>query len=278
MKDQVDRYLNAVEHLPTAPTVMIKLITLFQRPGCDVDEIVGLLTVDPSLTAEVLRRCSSAFFGGEEAATDIFDAIMRLGFYEVYRTAIAMAGFKLFSVSKSGIIDVEELWRHSVSVAVVSGILAQELGESAGLAYTSGLLHDVGKILFAAVEGPRYAELIRQTGGSGAELDRLECEAFGFGHASIGARLLARWGVPLDVSTPVFCHHHSEWMEPYQRLSAAISLANDIAHQMDEPSEISESASAVFLGLSNEDLARLAQKAKEEIAGLAGLFNAAAAN
>lgn len=68
---RLDSYLNGIDYLPPTPTLMIRLIGLFQQPDRDVDEVIELMRQDPSLTAEVLRRCNTSFFGNEEPVTDI---------------------------------------------------------------------------------------------------------------------------------------------------------------------------------------------------------------
>ena len=54
MNEKLDRYIEGVKDLPMAPTVLVRLIALFQQPDRDVDGIVELMRQDPSLTAEVL--------------------------------------------------------------------------------------------------------------------------------------------------------------------------------------------------------------------------------
>jgi putative nucleotidyltransferase with HDIG domain len=284
MKDELERYIDAVEHLPTAPVVMLKLIALFREPDRDVDEVISLLSVDPSLTAEVLRLCNSAYYAGSEVVVDIFDAVMRLGFYEVYRRALAMFSVKTMSVKKAAeFIRVDELWRHSAAAAALSGMIAKEAGESEGMAYTAGLLHDIGKMVLASAEGPKYAALIGQYGGFGRGLESAEKAEFGFGHGSVGARLLARWAVPLDISTPVSLHHDQEWPEPFTRMCAIVSLGDIAAHGSEAGSiepwwESPAAAPAIeVLGVQSDQLAALAQRAQEEVANLEGLFPVAAA-
>src|SRR5271170_5932169 len=100
MNDKLDQFIAGVRDLPMAPTVLVRLVALFQRPDRDVDEIVELLRQDPSLTAEVLRHSNSAFYGLDEPIVDVFDAITRMGFYEVYRTAVAKLGSQNLQRSK----------------------------------------------------------------------------------------------------------------------------------------------------------------------------------
>ena len=75
-----DQYIDRVTDLPPAPTVAAELLGLFGDPNQDIDRIVELIGHDPSLTVDILRRCNSALFRGDEPASDMFEAVTRLGF------------------------------------------------------------------------------------------------------------------------------------------------------------------------------------------------------
>lgn len=72
------------ESLPADSIAAIQLLDLFRDPDRDIDRIVEFISNDPSLTAETLKRCNNGFFRGTERTTDIFEAVNRLGFYELY--------------------------------------------------------------------------------------------------------------------------------------------------------------------------------------------------
>jgi len=231
--DALDSYLDKIQNLPPTPTLMIKLIELFRQADSDVDEVVKLMRRDPALSAEVLRRCNLSIFGDEEPVKDINDALFRLGFYEVYRLAVSLFGMQALTLTKElKDFPAEALRRHSGITAIAAGLLAKEVGESEGIAFTVGLLHDVGKVALAAAEGPRYSALLQACGQSGALLSSSEKTVFGFNHGEIGARLLIRWGVPDEISIPVSGHHHAEWSGSYERLVTVVDLANLLAHQL----------------------------------------------
>ena len=272
MTKSLDDYILAVEHLPTPPVVIVQLIALFRQPHPDVDEVVTLLRHDPSLTAEVLRRCNSAFFGGEEATVDIFDAVMRMGFYEVYQSSVAIFSQRIMSIGAPvGCIPADEFWRHSATTAVLCGLLAKEVGESEATAFTAGLLHDTGKMVLALAEGPRYAALMREVGESGRVLEDAEKASFGFGHGALGARLLERWSLPAEISIPAVRHHDMAWPEPFGRLSVIVSLADILAHQLERGPEGSlpsrdATAAMEILQIQSDQLSALRPRAQEEIA------------
>ena len=81
MKDPIDQYIDRVKHLPPAPTVAVQLLGLFADPDRDIDRIVELVSHDPALTAETLKRCNSASLAGVGPATDMVEAVSRRVFY-----------------------------------------------------------------------------------------------------------------------------------------------------------------------------------------------------
>lgn len=70
----------------------IQLLDLFRDPDHDIDRIVEFISNDPMLAAETLRRCNNASFRGAERITDLFEAVNRLGFYELYGLIAATVG------------------------------------------------------------------------------------------------------------------------------------------------------------------------------------------
>jgi HD-like signal output (HDOD) protein len=72
------------EPLPVDSVVAVQLLDLFRDPDHDIDRIVDCISQDPRLTAETLRRCNNVVFAGTESVSDLFEAVNRLGFYELY--------------------------------------------------------------------------------------------------------------------------------------------------------------------------------------------------
>ena len=263
--DKADQYIDRVTDLPPAPTVATELLGLFGDPNHDIDRVVELIGHDQSLTVDVLRRCNSASFRGDEPASDMFEAVTRLGFYEVYCVVAALVGARAMSLGKNkGGLDAGSLWRHSVVTAVAAATLARRVQDVEATAFTAGLLHDIGKQVFSSVEGSAYSDILQQAGAFGQRLADAEQTAFGVSHARIGGRLLARWGLPENVAAAAFHHHASPNLaEPFAQLAAIVSLANSLAHQM-----IDQADHAPDLQLCHPDAVMLLQLSAADVAPL----------
>ena len=277
--DKTDGYIDRVQHLLPAPTVATKLLGLFSDPNRDIDEIVELISHEPALTAEVLKRCNSAFFGGAEPASDMFEAITRLGFYEVYCVVVALVSARAMSLGKGeGGLDAGRLWRHSVMTAVTAAELAKCTEGADAVAFTAGLLHDVGRLVFASVEEMAYADLVRQAGPFGPALIRAEESAFGVTHASVGARLLNRWGLPANVVVAVLYHHDApKAAKPFEQLAATIHLANTLAHHIADGAPTASAPPAcnpdamALLELTVQHVPRIIEQAQASLRRVHGL-------
>jgi ribonuclease Y len=87
---------------------------------------------------------------------------------------------------------------HSVEVANLCGMMAQELGANAKLARRAALLHDVGKAVDHEVEGT---------------------------HALIGGRMAKKAGEPDDAVRAISAHHHEVEMETVEDVLVATADA-----------------------------------------------------
>jgi len=285
MKSEIsDSYIDRVKHLPPAPTVATKLLDLFNDPERDIDRIVELMSFDPALTAETLNRCNSAFFGATEPVNNIFDAVFRLGFYETYCLVISVVGARASSMGGSrGPLDIGKQWRHSVTTAVTAANLAPRAEVPEAVVFSAGLLHDVGKLVFAAAETTPYQDILQKSGDSGLPLANSEEQAMGVTHATLGARLLTRWGFPEDICTIVQHHHQNPAAAaPYERNAAVIQIANNIAYRLiinpGEPKPATECHAEAMrlLNLTDDDIPKViarTQKSLERVQGLLTLVN-----
>jgi putative nucleotidyltransferase with HDIG domain len=229
----IDDYIKSVHYLPPAPRVVPDLMKLLNQTDVDSSKIVRMISVEPSLTANVLRVCNSAAFGGSLPTTDLQEAVTRLGFQEVYRLVTAATGAKLLAAPQKGYgLDPGELWKHSVASAVAAQLMARKLAEDDNVVFTATLLHDIGKVVLAQSIEESYTRLIHEAETQQISLLESETKLLGVNHAQVGARLLERWKFPSNAVAAVAHHHAPKDAGRHQRLASFVYLGNMIAYFM----------------------------------------------
>jgi putative nucleotidyltransferase with HDIG domain len=206
---------------------------LLNQPDVESGKIVKMISYDPALTANVLRICNSAYFGASTATCDIQEAVTRLGFQQVYQLAAAATGARLLSAAQPGYgLEQGELWKHSVAAAVATQMIARKTGDNENLAFTAGLLHDIGKIVLSqSLEGV-YSKVVKETEAQQQSLLDAEKKILGVNHAEVGGRLLERWKFPPNIVSAVWFHHTPKGAGAHQRLACLVYLGNMIAFFM----------------------------------------------
>lgn len=212
----------------------LKLIGLLGHAEISNEEVVEVLKYDSVLTAKMLRSCNSPAMGFAEPVGSIDQAVLLMGYQQILRLALALAfGDCLGSPLPGYAVENDELWRHSLHVAVAAELLSREgalFFPDVSIAFTAGLLHDIGKLgLNQALDAPAQAG-IRYLVAEHA-MSRIEAErsVLGTDHAEVGGCLLGIWNFPKAMVEGV-AHHHSPIIVPHCELSAVVCVANWIAH------------------------------------------------
>jgi putative nucleotidyltransferase with HDIG domain len=233
LTSDLDAHIDRVRTLPPAPVVLPQLLKLLEEPDIDGSSVVELISSDPGLTAAVLRLCNSAFFSSSEPVSDLFEAVLRLGFNNVCQLVVAVVGSRAMRNPKKGYGSTgDSLWRHSVVSALAAKAMAHDAGDNEGIVFTAAILHDIGKIILAQALEDRYERLIHEVECNQASLLEGESRVLGVQHAEIGARVLARWNFPDDLVVAVRNHHDPIKALGHERLASYVYLGNLVAHFM----------------------------------------------
>jgi len=136
----------------------------------------------------------------KRAETEIVNKIKEAGETAVYETGIIGLHPKI--VQLLGRLDFrtsygQNVLLHSIEVAHLSAVLAEELGANSLIAKKAGLLHDIGKAVDHQVEGS---------------------------HTEIGIKILEKFGVEKEIIDAMKSHHEEY---PYETLEAIIVQVAD---------------------------------------------------
>ena len=186
--------------------ILNKIIEVALDPHSNAIDLKNLIEADPPLTAKILRRANSAFYGMPRKVSDILDAIMFIGFESVKELSISQA---VVDLSQNGEISQgrysrNALWIHSVAVASCGKLIARrELRKNGNEVYTAGLLHDIGLIVIDQFLRDDFLRLIREMEREHFEIWQAEGDTFHFCHDEIGGLLLKEWNFPDNLSSAV---------------------------------------------------------------------------
>jgi putative nucleotidyltransferase with HDIG domain len=257
--DQVSKLLEKVDTLPTSPALLPRLVqALGDVEKTDVYAIVDIIVYDAALTGKLLQMANSAYFGNSNPIADVGEAISQLGYEIVFMLAASISGSSCMKTSPETGLDATALWRHSVITSFGAQHVAQEASQDANLAFTAGLMHDVGKVVLAATYGKIYTRMFDPTERGGKLLVDWEMDQYGCNHGDVGATLLENWKLPKPLAVGVKYHHHPAAVK--SPLAACTCLGNAIAHAFEdrtmtlEPIKPEVDQAMKITGLGIEDL------------------------
>lgn len=220
-------------HLKPPASTVTRLIELLSNIESCNSELLFLLEHDAILSAKILGLCNSAAMGGH-CIESLDQAILRLGYQSIYKLVLSLGFGSTLSPKLDGYqFHASALWQHSLLAAIVtSPILERQasLDLNPSIAYTAGLVHDIGKVVLNQVMDEAKLVRIREMlSRDHCALLEAERAVIGSDHAETGAYLLRSWGLPGSIVEAV-AHHHSPVLSPKPQLSAVIHLADLLAH------------------------------------------------
>ena len=195
--------------LPSLPEITMKLEKLLADPDSKLTDIAKLIETEPVLSGKIITLSNSVYYRGLSKITTIPMAIRRLGLNLIRDLTYSLILTKLFV--DTTILKTEQLWIHSLAVASFSKSFANRtayyLGENE-LAYLSGLMHDIGLIVFSYLIPDEYLQFLRTDINDKEPLEDQELSKFGIDHAELGALFIEKsWDIHKDIVLAVRQHH-----------------------------------------------------------------------
>jgi putative nucleotidyltransferase with HDIG domain len=210
--------------LPTLPHVVQRLVAMIGRPTVSTEEIGTIIEKDQVLAAKVLRLANSPFYGFPSRIGSVAHSVIVLGFNVVKGLTLCASAL---SIMKDAGMD--QLWRHSLGVAITANLLAARLEiKNPEELFVAGLLHDIGKVVLY-VKWPEVGSSIKDAAKAGGDrsLFELEQELTGLSHADIGGCLANAWNLPVTLREPIL-YHHAPMLAKEAALQTAIVHVADI--------------------------------------------------
>ncbi len=223
-----------VKVLPPLSPGASRLLGVMGRRDHDIAEVVQAIECDSALTASVLRFINSASFALCREVTTVKEAVAYLGDTKVISVAMAASGGDLFNAELRGYLGTRgSLGRHCLLTAMIARQLARFTRGRVdpGIAFTSGLLHDLGKAIISDYLQGEAEEIL-----AGLKQDEIpdflagERDVLGVDHCEVGSQIANHWSLPFSLRVGMKFHHYpAEAIGDEKPIAYVVHLADMLA-------------------------------------------------
>lgn len=263
-----------LDSLPAMPVIAQKMLALPLDTEAGEAQLLNLIGQDPQIYAKIIGMANSPMMGTSRKVSSVQEAALLLGLSRIKSVAIGIAS--LSGVGKlvaSKHFDPQDLWLHSMTVAMTMRTLAQSMPRNMrpneDQIFLAGLLHDIGFMALHHLDFDASNELHRQIRLQPERpLLDVELETLGITHCYIGSQLARHWHLPPELIAVMGYHHPPYVFEvaaenPLVRLvSLAERVLPDFGIAENTASEIQEQE-WVDLGIDLDEVEDICNQANE---------------
>jgi putative nucleotidyltransferase with HDIG domain len=271
-----EQLIQGVQDLPSLPAVVMELLSNIEQEDIDISVLAKKVSYDQALTAKTLRLANSSSFGLQVKVATIQQAITFLGFQTTRNLITAAAVTGCFPNGRCPGFNDKAFWRHSIATAACSRSLARRLRFNQDVAFTAGLLHDIGRLVLVSGHPQAYGEVLAWRAAHDGEWLDAERAVLGVDHVDAGVALAVHWNFS-DTMRQAIAWHHAPETAGAGFLAAIVHVANAVVHALDlagEEDELAPALSSVAwsaMGLNEEaylDLFRETEQQLEEMSAI----------
>lgn len=209
-KVTLEQLIDKVDDIPAFPQTVLNIMELLREPRSAAIEVEREIMKDQGLTTKVLKMANSAFYSGRRQIKTVVDATVLLGFDTVNSLVLASTVGKVMEKELKGYsYERNAMWRQSQ----ISAIMARSIAKKAkfrnpDIAYTAGLLKDVGKVVLDEYVHESYNDILKRISVETISYVKAEEEELGFNHGQVGARIVDKWNLAPELVEAIEHHHN----------------------------------------------------------------------
>jgi HD-like signal output (HDOD) protein len=281
IKQEVIDQLKKCKELPSPPGVAAQIIDLSQNVGSDIESLAEVVSMDPVLSAKIIRMANSSLYMRAIETDSVQQAVSMFGWTGTLNIALSFSLVGGAKEANSEGLDYDLFWKRSLATAVA----CRKLGEVTKYTmkeelFLPGMLQDLGMLAIDKAI-PSVYKGIDERQQDHRYMCALEMSQIEADHAAIGEWLLDSWRIPQKITQMVGLSHaenESVDVELDPKLIQCIRFSGPIADCIycDEEYKnymgVAEMAEKQF-GLDITDFLSLIGKLTEEYQEMAALFD-----
>ena len=218
----------AIQRIRPIPQVALKIIRMMRQNNHSISDVSNEIRQDQVISASVLRLCNSSFVGSGNKVDSVDRALIVLGEKRLLQLVVSASMEDFFVETGQGYsLCKGGLYRHALGTAIIAEHLGDLTGRVASdLAYTAGLLHDIGKVVLDQYMAPARCLFYRRVQDEGHNLIHAEQKTLGVTHCDIGVRLAEAWRLPRPLIHTIAYHHYPEQAPAHSALAHLVYVAD----------------------------------------------------
>ena len=218
-----------VSTLASLPNVCHRVIELADDRHASAHDIADVISVDPGLSARLLKLVNSAYYTLPQQVDNLSRAVQVVGTDALRNLALATGAVQAFKGIPNTLVDMDAFWNASVHC----GLLARSLGRIARhrqpeRLFAAGLLHAVGQLVLYTEAPEQAREVLQRLARTGASRSAIEHEIFGFDYCEVGAVLLETWQLPPTIWLPIRYHRTPQFAIDLPVDTALLAIAQAV--------------------------------------------------
>lgn len=219
------------------PDVATKIISYAEDLGeVSFSELEDLISLDPGLTAKILKVANSALYARQQQISRLQTAISLMGFKAIKSLVMLITASNMFQKS-AGTPFYKYFWQHSL----ITAFIAKKLTDIAGLqrlkeeAFLAGLLHDIGQLALYESQPGGYDFIMEYINQDEQATCKQEISQFGADHLSVGRKIMESWNFPSIYADVAGEHGNANIQSNHKELIVLISISDiltTVLHEM----------------------------------------------
>jgi HD-like signal output (HDOD) protein len=220
-----------IHKVPQIPDVVKELINQLNNPDSDVRAIAKNIEKEQVIALKVLRLVNSAHFGLTRKVTSIDEATLMVG-KATLKTLVIASGI-VGSIPAIENFNIKQFWTNSFNTATSAKWFAGQAGLNVDIAYTAGLLSNLGNILIH-LGAPREANEIDQHVRHGQLRAEMEKNRLGYTSQQVCAELCRRWKLSDELVKTIELSENPLAEQPFFALAGTVFLGQYISNALDK--------------------------------------------
>lgn len=222
----IEKYVAFAAKSFALPDVCVRLRAVLDDPRSSADDMGNLISVDPSLTAKVLRLANSSLFRFPSQIESVSKAINVIGGEALYNIVVAETAGSAFKCFETKYVNLDKHWYASVYCGMVAKSLAMRLNiRGADRFFVMGMLQNLSELVVAKRAPKRYVAYLNTK--EGTLPDDNQVAHFGFTFAQCSGIIMENWNLPAALAAPVLHMNNKEKQNSDIDVSI-LALANNV--------------------------------------------------